>query len=165
MKPEEKRAQVLQVLRQNARLQPEQIAERLALSVSEVREIIADAEKQSIIRGYYTLINDNAPGQQAVRALIEVSIQPERDSGFDRLARSISRFPEVTDVMLVSGSYDLLLIVNGASLQEVAHFVASRLSPLDGVRSTRTHFMLRKYKEAGFQLEEDERHERLSVTP
>lgn len=165
MKPEEKRTQVLQILRQNARLLPEQIAERLALSVEEVREIIADAEKQAMIRGYYTLLSDGALGRQSVRALIEVSIQPERDSGFDRLARSISRFPEVTDVMLVSGSYDLLLFVNGDSLQEVAHFVASRLSPLAGVRSTRTHFMLRKYKEAGFQLEEDERHERLSVTP
>ncbi len=165
MEHRERRERVLVALRQDARLTAAQLAERLALPEDEVRTIIRTAESDHTIRGYSVLLNDNAFAHPPVRALIEVSVQPERDAGFDRLARQLSRFPEVTDVQLVSGNYDLLLTVWGETLQDVANFVASKLSPLAGVRSTRTHFLLRRYKEAGFQMEEDEHYERLRVTP
>lgn len=157
--------QVLTVLRQNARLSAEQIAERLNLAPAEVESIIAEAEAAQTIRGYYALVKDKGFHHPRVRALIEVNIQPEREFGFDKIAKSISCFTEVTDVILVSGGYDLLLTVEGENLQEVADFVAGKLATLHGVRSTRTMFMLRKYKEAGFQLEENELYERLKVTP
>jgi len=162
---EKRREQILQVLRQNARLSAEQIAERLDLDVTFVEQVIAESEASQIIRGYYALIHDKGFKQPQVRALIEVHVQPERDVGFDRIARNISRFDEVSDVILVSGGYDLLLTVTGESLQDVADFVASKLATMQGVQSTRTMFMLRKYKEAGFKLEEDDVHERLQVTP
>ena len=127
--------------------------------------IIAEGESSKAILGYYALVDENTTAGDRVRALIEVSVQPERNTGFDKIARSVSKFDNVTDVVLMSGNYDLLLIVEGDDLQEVANFVASRLSPMDGVRSTRTHFMLKKFKEAGFQYQVDEDHERLSVTP
>jgi DNA-binding Lrp family transcriptional regulator len=157
--------QILGLLRQNARLTSAQIAERLELTAAQVEQVIERCEAASVIRGYYTLIDDEALGQQKVRALIEVCVQPERDGGFDPVARRLAKFPEVTDVILVSGSYDLQLLVEGQDLQEVAHFVASKLAPLEGVQSTRTHFLLKKYKEAGFQYEEDEDYERLKVSP
>ena len=94
-----------------------------------------------------------------------MSIEPERDTGFDRIAKNISKFSEVSDVMLVSGNFDLQLIVVGEDLNDIADFVSRKLSTLDGIRSTRTHFMLKKYKESGFQLEDDEEYERLKVTP
>lgn len=159
------REKVLTLLQGNARLTTKQLSDRLALSVDEIDEIIGTCEKENIIRGYYTLINEENYHLKRVRALIEVSVQPEREGGFDRTATNISKFPEVTDVMLVSGSYDLQLIVVGDSLNDVANFVASKLAQLDGVRSTRTHFMLKKYKEAGFQFENDEEYERLKVSP
>lgn len=162
---EQRNEQILELLRKNARLSAEQIAERLDLDADTVREVIADAEAKQIIRGYYALIHDDGFQRQQVRALIEVHVQPEREVGFDRIAKSLSRFDEVSDVILVSGGYDLLLTVTGESLQDVADFVAGKLATIQGVQSTRTMFMLRKYKEAGFQLEGDEVYERLQVTP
>jgi DNA-binding Lrp family transcriptional regulator len=159
------RETVLALLRKNARLRPGQIAERLDLNADEVISIISDAETSNTIRGYYAIIKDSAFTRHRVRALIEVRVNPSREGGFDPLARKLSKFAEVTDVILVSGDYDLLLTVEGDDLQQVADFVASKLATLDGVRGTRTHFMLKKYKEAGFLYEEDEDHERLKVTP
>lgn len=159
------RDRVLGLLQKNARLSHNEIAERLDIAVDEVKQIVKDSEANNIIYGYYTLINEDSLGRQPVRALIEVGVQPERDGGFDQVARLLSKFPEVTDVVLVSGSFDLQLVIVGETLQDVAGFVASKLAPMDGVRSTRTHFMLKKYKEAGFQVEEDEDYERLSVAP
>ena len=159
------REKVLEQLQKSARLTPEQLSERLAISTDEVVAIIEKCEQENIIRGYYTLINEDNYHLQKVRALIEVSVRPERDGGFDRIARSIAKFSEVTDVMLISGNCDLQLIVVGESLNEVAYFIANKLAPLDGVQSTRTHFMLKKYKEAGFQFDDDEDYERLKVTP
>ena len=161
----ENREKVLGQLQKNARITPEQLSERLMLSVEEVNEIIEKCENENIIRGYYALINEENYHLKRVRALIEVSVRPERDGGFDRIARNIAKFPEVTDVVLISGNYDLQLVVVGDSLNEVATFVAHKLAPLDGIQSTRTHFMLKKYKEAGFQFEDDEDYERLKVTP
>lgn len=165
MNREHIREQVLRLLERNARLSASQIAERLLLDEALVAELLAEAERENLIRGYHALVDENAYAEQPARALIEVSVEPERDVGFDRIARSLSKFPEVTDLVLVSGSYDLLLTVVGTSLHEVADFVASKLSPHPGVRSTRTHFLLKKYKQAGFQLEDDEDYERLRVSP
>jgi DNA-binding Lrp family transcriptional regulator len=159
------RDRVLGLLQKNARLSHNEIAERLDIAVDEVEQIVKDSEANKTIYGYYTLINEDSLGRQPVRALIEVGVQPERDGGFDHVARLLSKFSEVTDVVLVSGSFDLQLVIVGETLQDVASFVASKLAPMDGVRSTRTHFMLKKYKEAGFQVEEDEDYERLSVAP
>ena len=159
------REKILKLLQKNARLSSTCIAEMLMISEKEVESIIKECEEQNIIRGYYALINEDNLPKQRVRALIEVSVEPERDSGFERIARNISKFSEVTDVLLVSGNFDLQLIVVGDSLNEVANFVSRKLAPLDGIHSTRTHFMLKKYKEAGFQLEKDEEYERLKVTP
>ena len=156
---------VLNLLRKNARLSSATIAEMLATSEKEVDLIIKKSEDQHVIRGYYALINEDNLPKQRVRALIEVSVEPERDTGFDHIARNISKFPEVSDVLLISGNFDLLLIVVGDSLNDVANFVSRKLAPLDGIHSTRTHFMLKKYKEAGFPLEDDEEYERLKITP
>lgn len=159
------REKVLALLQKNARLSAVEIAERLAMDAAAVEAIISECEAGRVIRGYYALVSEEAVGRDRVRAIIEVSIQPERNTGFDRIARNVSRFPEVRDVTLVSGNYDLQLIVEGDRLQDVADFVSSRLSPLDGIRSTRTHFILKKYKEAGFTYHDDEEHERLRVSP
>ena len=156
---------ILKLLQKDARLSSTSLAEMLAISKEEVDSIIKKYEDQNVIRGYYALINEGNLPKRRVRALIEVSVEPERDRGFDRIARNLSKFSEVSDVLLISGNFDLLLIVVGDTLNEVADFVSRKLAPLDGVQSTRTHFILKKYKEAGFQLEDDEEYERLKITP
>ena len=156
---------ILNLLKKDARLSASEIADRLATDVATVTGIIDECEKGKTIYGYCALVNEEAFDKPPVRALIEVSVQPERDDGFDNIARKISKFTQVSDVMLVSGNYDLQLIVVGDSLQDIAGFVSSKLAPMDGVTSTRTHFMLKKYKECGFTAEDEEDYERLSVTP
>ncbi len=160
-----KKEKILELLRKNARLTALDLSDRLNMDVDEIESIITQCETENIIRGYYTLINEDNYHVKKVRALIEVSIRPERDGGFDRIARNIGRFSEVTDVMLISGNCDLQLIVVGENLNDVANFVAQKLATLDGILSARTHFMLKKYKEAGFQFEDDEDYERLKITP
>lgn len=158
------REDILRLLRKNARLSCEQIAERLACSAEQVAAEIAAAEADGVIRGYHALVQDSAFSEQMVYALIEVCVETQK-GGYDPVSRKICRFPEVTDLMLVSGNYDLLLLVEGGSLQEIADFVHSKLAPLDGVRQTRSHFMLKRFKQAGFLHHEDVTHERLLVTP
>ena len=153
------------LLQRNARISDGEIADRLELKPEQVKKIIGDMEQDRTIFGYSALLNEEKLGDGKVRAIIEVSIQPERDSGYERVAREISKFPEVRTVYLVSGGYDLGVEVEGVSLQEVAFFVASKLAPLDGVRATVTHFLLKRYKTAGFTLQEDEKHERLQIVP
>jgi len=161
----ELRRKILRLLERNARMPTAEIADRLAVPVERVEEIIREMEKDRTILGYYALINEDAPEDGGVRAIIEVEVQPERDGGFDRIADMITRFPEVRTAYLVSGRYDLLLEVVGPSLREVAFFVARRLAPIEGVKSTATHFLLKKYKEAGFNLTEEEPYERLKISP
>ena len=156
---------ILHHLRQNARMANAELADRLQTTPDKVAELIDGMEADGTIMGYYALVNEEKLGKPHVRAVIEVEVQPERDGGFDRIARTVSRFAEVHAVYLVSGRYDLRLEILGETLQEVAHFVASKLAPLDGVKATVTHFLLKKYKEAGFQLDEDEQFERLQVVP
>ncbi len=156
---------ILALLQENARITDQLLADRLQLTAAAVRQMITEMEHDGTIMGYHALINPEAFHATPVRAIIEVEVQPERDGGFDRIARTVSRFDEVESVYLVSGRYDLRLEVVGESLQEVAFFVASKLAPLEGVRATATHFLLKKYKEAGFMLEKEKQHERLKVTP
>ena len=155
---------ILNLLRENARIAAADIALRLGTTESEVAQIIKDLESDGVIRGYTVILNDAAlKNVQRVKALIEVKVTPRRDGGFDRVAQRIAKFPEVTELSLLSGSYDLLLTVEGDTLQQVANFVAEKLATIDGVISTSTGFMLRKYKEAGHIMQSDEDYERLKV--
>jgi DNA-binding Lrp family transcriptional regulator len=155
---------VLALLKTNARMPSAEIAERLAVAVEDVEAAIKRMEKEGVILGYATVIASDYDRSE-VRAIIEVQVQPERDSGFDKISKTLAKFSEVEAVRLVSGHYDLHLEVVGKSLQDVAHFVARKLSSQDGVKSCQTLFLLKKYKEAGLQLDKDEQYERLKVVP
>ena len=138
---------------------------QFSLSAAEVENEIHILEKENIIIGYRAIFDEAHLEENTVKAMIEVKVKPEREGGFDSIARRLSRFPQVSALYLMSGPYDLLLEVKGQSLNEVAYFVSSKLSTLEGVLSTSTHFLLKKYKEAGQLMTEEEDHERLQITP
>ena len=161
----ELKQEILKLLQHNARISNHEIGERLEITPDESRELIAEMEKDRVIIGYHTFVNEDVLPERKVLAIIEVHVTPERDGGFDRFAKKVSKFPEVRSVYLVSGQYDLRVEVIGKTLEEVATFVSSKLASMEGVQSTATHFMLKKYKEAGFVLEKDEAYERLKVIP
>lgn len=143
-----------------------QMAQVLNLSEAEVIRQLESLKQQRVLLGYRPVLNLAEEDTGAVRAVIEVRITPERGGGFNRLAERISKFDEVESCYLMSGGYDLLVFVNGASLQRVAAFVSEKLSTVEGVLSTATHFMLRSYKEHGFLLDgKREETERLKVAP
>ena len=155
---------VLEHLRENARITAAELAEIGNCEVKEIEDTIKHLEDEHVIRGYTAICDDSADDGK-VKAVIEVKVSPDRDGGFDRVANRIARYPEVSDLFLISGSYDLLITINGKSLKEVANFVASKLAPIDGVLSTSTGFMLKKYKESGKMMEDFEEYERLKVSP
>ena len=157
--------ELLKILEANALESRENIARMLGVPVAEVDQRIADYEKRGIIRGYQALLNEDQLDLDKVTAVIEVKITPEREGGFNRIAERIGRFPEVRSAYLMSGTYDLLLFVEGRNLREVAQFVSERLSPLEGVLSTSTHFMLKTYKWLGVLMHSETTDERLTVTP
>lgn len=157
--------ELLKILEANALESRENIARMLGVPVAEVDQRIADYEKRGIIRGYQALLNEDQLDLDKVTAVIEVKITPEREGGFNRIAERIGRFPEVRSAYLMSGTYDLLLFVEGRNLREVAQFVSERLSPLEGVLSTSTHFMLKTYKRLGVLMHSETTDERLTVTP
>ncbi len=156
--------QVLSLLKRNARMSAQEIADRLNLTPEQVEAVISELENEHVIYGYTPILPADCE-VGGVRAIIEVAVQPERENGFDGIAEKLSKFPEVAAVYLVSGHYDLHLEVIGSSLQEVAHFVARKLASQDGVKSCQTLFLLKKYKEAGLAFTKDEPYERLQVTP
>ena len=156
---------ILRLLRENARMPFAEIAERLGTDEKTVRAAVKKMEDEQIILGYTAVVNEDRLPDAKVRALIEVKVTPRRDGGFDEVARRIARFPEVVRLYLASGGYDLLLEVEGASLQEVAGFVSARLATIDGVISTSTSFQLKKYKESGRIMADEDEYERLPVTP
>jgi DNA-binding Lrp family transcriptional regulator len=157
--------ELLKILQSNA-LEPRQhIARMLDVPLAEVNARIADYEKRGVIRGYHAILNEDQLGLDKVTAVIEVKITPHREGGFDTLANRISRFPEVQAAYLMSGAYDLLLFIEGRTLREVAAFVSERLSPLEGVLSTATHFMLKTYKRFGVLMQQENPDERLSISP
>lgn len=156
---------LLQLLRRKARHTHQELAELLAMTEDEVRARIAAWEKDGAIVGYQAVIDPERAGDEDVSAFIEVRLTPERGGGFDRLAMRIARFEQVTDCYLASGGYDLMVVVEGADLREVARFVSEKLSTMDGVLATATHFRLKTYKESGFLFEGGEQPERLAVAP
>ena len=159
----EKDEKLISLLKENARYSADELAERTGLSAADAAAEIAELERRGVIRGYTVILNESALADRPVKALIEVRVTPRRDGGFDQVAQRIAKFPEVSDVALISGGFDLLLTVQGRTLQEVAGFVASKLATIDGVMSTSTGFILKKYKESGRIMEGDEDYERLKI--
>jgi DNA-binding Lrp family transcriptional regulator len=143
---------VLKMLLEGESLSTEQMARILVCDKAAVEAELVRLKAENILLGWRPVLHPNAAGANQVRALIEVRVTPEREGGFDRLAERVSRFEEVESCYLMSGSYDLMIIVKGPTLQTVANFVSSRLATIGGVLSTATHFMLRAYKEQGFVL-------------
>lgn len=156
---------ILKLLAENARISEAEIAVRLNITENMVKEVIKELKDRGVICGFTTILNENKIKDNKVKALIEVKVTPKREGGFDQIAKRIANFPEVTDLFLVSGSFDLLLTVEGESLQEVASFVSEKLSTLDGIVSTATVFLLKKYKESNRIMQNDEEYERLKICP
>lgn len=150
--------EILDLLRDNARLSVEDISSMTKKTVEEVKAIIKKLEDKGIILKYSAIVNPekDIESKKKVRAEIEIQVAPEREHGFDGIADRIYRFPQVKSVYLMSGGYDLKVVIEGESLQEVAFFVARKLSTLEGVRSTKTHFLLKTYKENDVIYVEDE---------
>lgn len=155
---------VLKILLDDARVTPAEIAVRLGMSEEEVKAEIKRLEEEKIILGYGAVLNANRAYEGRVSCLIEVKVQPEREKGFEKIAERIARYEEVRSLLLVSGAYDLLVVIQGASIQEVSFFVMERLATLPGVVSTSTHFLLKTYKEHGTVLMEAEENHRLPIT-
>lgn len=157
--------QLLTLLRENARLTLEQLANRVGRTPEQVASLIAQLEQAKAILGYKTLTNPEALDTEVVEAVIEVHVSPSRGSGFDAIAQRIHGFPEVRSLYLMSGGSDFLLFMEAHSLKEIAKFVTEKLSTLEDVKETQTHFLLKKYKQDGVVLHEDASVERMAVTP
>jgi DNA-binding Lrp family transcriptional regulator len=145
--------EILRILEDDARTTTKQISTMTGTPTAEVARLIKKAEQDRTILKYKTIINWEKLGEELVWALIEVKVTPQRDVGFDAIAERIYRFPQARTVYLVSGTYDLLVIVVGKTMHEVASFVSQKLAPIEGVQGTVTHFMLKRYKEDGEILE------------
>ena len=158
--------EILEILEKDARTTPQEIARVTKKKVDAVKKTIKKFEKDGVILKYKTIINKELVQDEsrAVRALIEVRIAPQRGYGFDHIAERIYRFPEVVSCYLLSGTYDLLLVVEGRDIQAVSRFVSEKLSTLDNVRGTVTHFLLKKYKEDGDILKRAERDKRIAIS-
>jgi DNA-binding Lrp family transcriptional regulator len=157
--------QLLKLLQENAALKPAQLAAMLNLSEAEVVKKIKAYETDKVILGYQTILNEERLGVELVRAVIEVKVTPEREGGFDRLAERIAKFSEVRSCYLMSGAYDLMVVVEGNNLRRVASFVSEKLATIPGVLSTATHFILKPYKQQGILMGGERNEERLPVTP
>jgi DNA-binding Lrp family transcriptional regulator len=156
---------LLSRLRQNARASTHDLAAELNSTEEAVAEEIARLEHEGVILGYQAILDPQKVSAGTVTAVIEVKITPERGGGFDRLATRIANFAEVQSCYLMSGSYDLLVLIEGKTLQDVSSFIAEKLSTIKGVISTATHFRMKVYKENGVTIHREEREERLAVTP
>jgi DNA-binding Lrp family transcriptional regulator len=156
---------LLKLLSTDASLAPQEMAAILGISEQDVRSRVRELSADHVVLGYRAVLNEEKLGREMVRALIEVRITPERGGGFDKLAERIAKYCEVRSCHLMSGGYDLLVEVEGATLREVASFVSEKLSTLQGVLSTATHFVLRAYKEQGVLMKREAPEERLSVAP
>ena len=156
---------LLKLLRENATLTSAQLAAMLNMPEQEIAKKIKAYEADQVIVGYHAILNEEKLGLERVRAVIEVKITPERGGGFDRLAERIAKYSEVESSYLMSGSYDLLVVVEGNSLREVASFVSEKLATIQGVLSTATHFILKPYKQDGVLMACEQDDDRLAVTP
>lgn len=156
---------ILKLIETDSRLTAEEVATMLDLEFFEVKEIIQKLENEKIICGYYTLINWDKTDEEQVSAIIELKVNPQRGAGFDKIAERVYQYPQVEAVFLMSGSYDLLVEMTKAPMKEIASFVASRLSTIDEVQSTTTHFILKRYKDHGTLFIDDEEDKRMVVSP
>ena len=154
------RNQILRMLEKNSRIDLKDMAIMLDVDEVTLANELAEMEKEHIICGYHTLINWDNPTEEKVTALIEVKVTPQRGMGFDKIAERIYMFDEVNAVYLMSGGYDFTVILEGRTMKDVASFVSSKLSTLDSVLSTATHFVLKKYKDHGTVLEQETPDER-----
>ncbi len=159
------REQILKTIEKNSRISIKELAVLLGEAEIDVANEIAAMEAEGIICGYHTLINWEHTSLEKVNALIEVRVTPQRGQGFDNIAERIYKYPEVHAVYLISGGYDLLVSLEGKSLKEISSFVSDKLSTLDSVLSTATHFVLKKYKDHGTILSKKEEDEREKITP
>ncbi|MGN0622225.1 MAG: Lrp/AsnC family transcriptional regulator [Porcipelethomonas sp.] len=156
---------LLTLLRQNARFSNEQLASMLGKTADEVASEIEKLENDGIIKGYSVIVDENKVNQNLASAVIELKVTPQKDCGFDDLAKTVMMYDEVESVSLMSGSYDLSVTVTGKDLKEIALFVAQRLSTIEGVLSTTTHFILKTYKEKGIFIQEEDADERGLIAP
>lgn len=159
------REKILSAIDKNSKLTAKDLAAMLGSTEDEIAAIIKDLEAEGIICGYPTLINWDKTENEKVTALIEVKVTPQRGQGFDRIAERIYKFDEVESVYLMSGGFDLTVLIEGKSMREVANFVSSKLAPMEAVLSTATHFVLKKYKEHGLPLVHETNDERMLITP
>ena len=157
--------EILRILERDARTTPQQIATMTGKPLAQVKRAIKKAESDHTILKYKTVINWDKLREEQVRALVEVKVVPQRDVGFDAIAERIYRFPEARSVYLMSGTYDIAVLVEGSNMQEVAGFVAQKLAPLESVQGTVTHFLLKRYKEDGDILGVEERPKRVPLMP
>lgn len=155
--------ELLTVLEKNSRLSEKELAIMLDKSEDEIKAAIKKYEDDGTIVGYTTLVNWEKTDKESVTALIEVKVTPQRGEGFDKVAERIYRFPEVKACYLMSGGFDLTVIVEGKTMKEVALFVAEKLAPLESVLSTGTHFVLKKYKDKGTIYEEKQKDDREAI--
>ncbi|MGI6031519.1 MAG: Lrp/AsnC family transcriptional regulator [Eubacteriales bacterium] len=144
---------VLSILDQDAKFTPEQISQMVGRDVQEVAELIERYEQEKVILGYKTIIDWEKTDRELVTALIEVKVTPQAGMGFDKIATAICKYKEVESVYLMSGGFDLTVIVTGRTMKEVAYFVSNKLAPMQAVLSTGTHFVLKKYKEQGIRFD------------
>ena len=159
------REKILAIIEKNSRIDLKDLAALLGESEAAVANEIADMEKENIICGYHTMINWDNTGNEKVIALIEVKVTPQRGMGFDKIAERIYQYSEVNSVYLMSGAFDFTVIIEGKTMREVDQFVSEKLSPMDSVLSTATHFVLKKYKDHGTIMYEKPGDERMMITP
>ena len=156
---------LLEILAEDARTSPERLALMIGRGVDEVEQALRKLEENKTIVKYPAMVNWDKVVDDQVEALIEVRVTPQRDEGFDAIAERIYRFEEVSSVYLMSGAYDLMVLIRGRSMRQLALFVAEKLSTLEHVNSTATHFVLKKYKDSGVILDGKPQDERLAVSP
>lgn len=162
---EDMKEKILTIIEKNSKIGISDLAILLGEREETVAEAIFEMEKDKTICGYHTMINWDKVSQDRVIALIEVCVIPQRSSGFDHLAERIYNFPEVESVYLMSGSYDFLIMLDGKSIREVSTFVSEKLSTLESITSTTTHFVLKKYKDHGTIMIQENKAERQLMTP
>lgn len=162
---EQKRLELLGLLQADSRLSDGQLAAMVGVSVDQVAAAITALQEEKVLLRFGAVVDWERTGLERVTAVIDVKITPQRDVGFDRLAQRIARFAEVRSCYLMSGTYDLSVVVEARSLKEISRFVSERLSTLEGVASTTTHFVLKRYKHDGVSFGDDESDERLAITP
>lgn len=156
---------LIKLLNQNARFSNEQLAAMLGTTPADVAAQIEKLEQNGVIKGYSVILDESLADKDMVMAIIELKVTPQPDCGFDEIAKTIMMYDEVDSISLMSGSYDLSVTVKGKNLQDIALFVAQRLSTIEGVLSTTTHFILKTYKEKGIFIENEDKDERGFVAP